>query len=229
MAKRFTCTDKWRKKFIKNLKSKYKLFWLYILDDCNHAGIWHVDMEVASIRIGAEIKIDEALKYFKEKIIVIDNDKWFIPSFIEFQYGNLNSGSRIHNSVIDLLKKYKLLKRVQKELANPLQRVKDKDKDKYKEKDKENKGLKKTKTPKKIYGKYKHVRFTKKEYKNLLKKWGKSKLQYMIKLFDEGIEMKGYKYKNHNLAIQKWEKRQQYIPDEEDGEDEEYDVEVVDK
>jgi hypothetical protein len=26
----------------------------------------------------------------------------------------------------------------------------------------------------------------------------------MIKTLDEGIETKGYKYKNHNLALRKW-------------------------
>ena len=35
MAKRFTDTDKWKKGFIKRLPAKYKLLWLYILDDCN--------------------------------------------------------------------------------------------------------------------------------------------------------------------------------------------------
>ena len=39
MAKRFTDTDKWKKGFIRNLPTKYKLLWLYILDDCNHAGV----------------------------------------------------------------------------------------------------------------------------------------------------------------------------------------------
>ena len=62
MAKRFTDTDKWKKGFIKNLPAKYKLLWLYILDDCNHAGIWDTDFEVASIRIGRKINEKEAAK-----------------------------------------------------------------------------------------------------------------------------------------------------------------------
>ena len=37
MAKRFTDTDKWKKGFYKKITNlKYKLLWLYILDDCNH-------------------------------------------------------------------------------------------------------------------------------------------------------------------------------------------------
>ena len=38
MAKRMTDTDKWKKGFIRSLPSKYKLFWLYILDDCDPFG-----------------------------------------------------------------------------------------------------------------------------------------------------------------------------------------------
>ena len=86
MAKRFTDTEKWKKPFIRGLQGAYKLLWLYICDDCDHAGIWQVDMEVAAIRIGEKIDLKEAIKSFDEKIIIIDKgNKWFIPSFLEFQ------------------------------------------------------------------------------------------------------------------------------------------------
>lgn len=64
-----------------------------------------------------------------------------------------------------------------------------------------------TKPKRKKYGEYKHVLLTPSQYDNLLQKWGQRKLDHMIQKLDEGIEMKGYKYKNHNLAIQNWEKR----------------------
>ena len=50
-----TDTDKWKKRFLRELKPQHKLLWFYILDDCNHAGIWDVDIEVASIRVGEEL------------------------------------------------------------------------------------------------------------------------------------------------------------------------------
>ena len=37
-----------------------------------------------------------------------DGEKWFIPDFIDFQYGVLNPDNRAHNSVIQLLNKYNL-------------------------------------------------------------------------------------------------------------------------
>ena len=38
MAKRFTDNEKWKNQFFKGLSTVNKLFFLYILDDCDHAG-----------------------------------------------------------------------------------------------------------------------------------------------------------------------------------------------
>ena len=109
MAKRMTDTDKWKKRFVRDLSPQHKLLWFYILDDCNHAGIWEVDLEVASIRVGFELSHDNLPSSFGEKVISFDNgDKWFIPDFISFQYGELNPNSNVHKSVIQLLERYKL-------------------------------------------------------------------------------------------------------------------------
>tara|TARA_R110002020_G_scaffold4709_1_gene20436 strand:+ start:5259 stop:5882 length:624 start_codon:yes stop_codon:yes gene_type:complete len=107
MAKRMTDTEKWKKGFFRELLPKHKLLWLYILDDCNHAGIWDVDIEVASIRIGSKVSLKEASKVFASQIKIFDKgNKWFIPKFIDFQYGTLNENSRVHQSVIKILDKY---------------------------------------------------------------------------------------------------------------------------
>lgn len=114
MAKRFTDNDKWKKKFFRNLSMEYKLLWIYILDDCNHAGIWDVDLDVASLRIGnkigsIEFTLDKCLEVFEDQVVSFKNgDKWFIPDFICFQYGTLNPNSRVHQSVIQLLEKHNL-------------------------------------------------------------------------------------------------------------------------
>jgi len=144
MAKRFTDTEKWKKPFIRGLQGAYKLLWLYICDDCDHAGIWQVDIDVAQIRIGEKIDLNEAIKSFEDKIVIFDKgNKWFIPSFIEFQYpSGLNPENRSHNSVIILLEKYNLLDKQNKPLISPSEGRKDmvkdmvmvKDKDKVKDK-----------------------------------------------------------------------------------------------
>lgn len=130
MAKRFTDTGKWKKEFIKGLPAKMKLLWFYILDDCDHAGIWEVDMEVASLRIGETITYEEAFIALGEKIHPLGKNKWFIRDFIFFQYGDLRESNRMHQSVISILKKNQI------PLVSPFEGAKDKEQDKDKVKDK---------------------------------------------------------------------------------------------
>ena len=123
MAKRFTDTEKWKKPFIRLLKAPYKLLWLYICDDCDHSGIWQVDIEVAEIRIGEKLDYNKAIIFFNDKIIPLDNGaKWFIPSFIEFQYpSGLSENNKAHTGIIKNLERYKNEIENYKPLESPLQ------------------------------------------------------------------------------------------------------------
>jgi hypothetical protein len=60
------------------------------------------------------------------------------------------------------------------------------------------------KSQKNKHGEYKHVLLTSDEYQRLCEDWGEQEVLRMIKVLDEGIETKGYRYKNHNLALRKW-------------------------
>lgn len=151
MAKRFTDTNKYKKSFIRNLPGPYKLLWDYLYHDCDHAGIWDVDFDVAQIRIGKDMEInkDEALRLFnqgEERIIVLNNgSKWWIEPFCLFQYGVLNPENRVHFSVLSILEKNGI-----KGLASPLQGAKDKDKDKDMDKDKNKNKDSRNKKPRSI-------------------------------------------------------------------------------
>lgn len=154
MAKRFTDTSKYKKPFFRGLPGAYKLFYDFLYHDCDHAGIWIVDIETAQIFVGKDmpIEIDKALDLFNDGEIRIvpfdDGKKWFIPLFIKFQYGSLSEKNRAHHSVINILKKYNLIDEnlvpIEKispyiEKPKPLWREPkgDKDKDKEKEMEKE--------------------------------------------------------------------------------------------
>ena len=110
MAKRFTDTDKWRIPFMRKLTPKMKLLWLYVWDDCDIAGVWQVDYDVAGLRIGEVVTEEEALEAFKDKIIEIDNrEKWFIPSFLELQHGTqLSKSNNVFPTIDKVLTKYNL-------------------------------------------------------------------------------------------------------------------------
>jgi hypothetical protein len=198
MAKRFTDTEKWKKPFIRGLQGAYKLLWLYICDDCDHAGIWQVDIEVAAIRIGEKIDSKEAIKSFDEKIIIFDKgNKWFIPSFLEFQYpSGLNPDNRAHNSVIILLEKYNLRISNNKPLISPsegsmdMDMVKDMDKDMVK-------------AEKKVKFK-ENILLTKKEHSQLVAEFGeKHVIDFYEYLAAYKIE-KSYKTKSDYLTIKRW-------------------------
>ena len=69
------------------------------------------------------------------------------------------------------------------------------------------------------YGEYKNVLLSDTQYSKLLEDWGQEKLDFMIQKLDEGIQLKAYKYKDHNLAIRKWEKETKFIPKKEQEEE----------
>lgn len=139
MAKRFTASEKWEDLWFSALPSKYKLFWIYILDKCDNAGVWEKNFGLAEYLIKDSFTEEEALTILKDKVIPFNDSKWFIPKFIEFQYGSLNEHSNPHKSVIDKLTKYGLFKNGVFKGINThnesMGRVKDKDKNKDKAKD----------------------------------------------------------------------------------------------
>jgi len=110
-----------------------KLFYFYLLTNCDHAGMYDVDLELAEFQIGMEVKQKDIDKHLKEHIDVIKEDKWWVKSFPTFQYGDLNPNVKAHASVIKILTRYNCLQRV----SNTCESVQNKDIDKVKVKYKE--------------------------------------------------------------------------------------------
>lgn len=108
--KRLTDVDKWKTPFLRSLPTEYKIFWLYILDDCDHCGIWYVDREVAEIRLGVKLSLEKARGLFGERVVEFDNGtKWFIPDFLNFQYGLLDDRNKMSKSILPTLTRYCLI------------------------------------------------------------------------------------------------------------------------
>lgn len=149
MAKRFTDTEKWRSPFMKTLPAEYRLLWLYIQDDCDIAGIWTLDFEVASLRLGFKLSIEKAKQLFAEHIVEIDGgNKWFMPGFLKMQYRILSCKNKAQLAVLRILEANDLIEYVKtvdtllephhEPHHEPHQDIdKEKDKDKDKEQDKE--------------------------------------------------------------------------------------------
>jgi len=130
MAKRFTDNEKWKDAWFMDLPSKYKLFWLYLLDECNHAGIWKVNFKIASFHVGEHLEYSEVKRILNNRITILNDEKWYIKKFIKYQYKceiqELNPKNKAHLSTIKILNEYDIFK----PLTSPLLGVKDKDKDK---------------------------------------------------------------------------------------------------
>lgn len=107
MAKRFTDTELWNQDWFLDIPKDYKLFYFYMKDACNHAGIFKPNFRVFSALNDCLIDGAEALKFFnsdKERILVLDNGRWLIKDFFLFQYGTkLNNKNKCHQSVFKSL------------------------------------------------------------------------------------------------------------------------------
>ena len=152
MAKRMTETEKWKDLWFSELTNDAKIVWLYILDDCDNAGIWHFNLRALNFNCNTNFNEQDLLSIFSERFTKISSDRFLINKFCEFQYGVdfLQKKSKPVISAIDKLKKYNLIKELSNgiytlniPLPNPIDTTKDKDKDKdkdkeqYKEKDKD--------------------------------------------------------------------------------------------
>ena len=191
MAKRFTSTDKWRKKWIRELKPKHKLFWFYLLDNCDHAGIWEVDIDLASFQIGVELDEQEVLQTFQRKIVPFKNGKWFIPKFVEYQYGELNEKVNAHKSVIKILKKYGLNKTIKHLPNSSLGTVQDKDMDKDKDKDKD----------KRRKSKKEQLAEIKTNIDDYAKDFPKLNMDFYYSSFVDWLDAADKRYKNYSSAF----------------------------
>lgn len=140
MPKRFTEADKWRDKWFRGLPPGFKLAWLYVLDNCDAAGVLEVDEELANFQIGIALDWSGFLEASKGRIEDLGTGKVWVRRFIEYQYGELSKECRAHNPAFASLEKHGLKERVSKGYPKGIQRVQDKDKDKIKDKDKDKEG-----------------------------------------------------------------------------------------
>lgn len=119
MAKRFTDTEKYKDPWFRKLKPELKMLFLFICDDCNHAGIWKENFDSFELFYGKKMT-HEDMKGFGDKILRLNEDTYYIKGFIKFQYGILYENNSAHLGVIKQLVAYNIdyLEQIQ-EKPNP--------------------------------------------------------------------------------------------------------------
>jgi len=136
MAKRFIATELWDEDWFLEMPNEYKLFWYYILSNCDHAGLYKVNLRSFSSLLEVKVSSAIALTHFnfgKQRIRVISESLWLIEDFFVFQYGTtFNPNNKLHDSVEKLYTRQKIKITSIRGLQDLKDRVKDKDKEKDK-------------------------------------------------------------------------------------------------
>lgn len=110
--KRFTETTKWQDEWFQELSPKHKLFWWYVCDQCDCAGVWKVNLRLASFQIGEPLEEDELLAAFAGRVENIGKGKWWIVGFVSFQYGTLSEKCAPHRRIMQVIANQGLSSRV---------------------------------------------------------------------------------------------------------------------
>lgn len=109
MAKRLTDTDIWNEDWFIELSRDHKIFWMFLKDDCDYAGVWSPNISIFKKVHKIRLELNEALKSInqeRERIVVLKNKRWFLRQFIAFQYGTvLNTKNGVHRQVLEILRK----------------------------------------------------------------------------------------------------------------------------
>lgn len=133
MAKRFISTELWGEDWFLEMPAPYKLFWYYLISNCDHAGLYKVNMRTFSLLNEVSLTSTDAINYInkgKNRIRVISESTWFIEDFFVFQYGTtFNTGNKVHVSIEKLYKRYEIELTSLRGLKEVKQGLKEKDKD----------------------------------------------------------------------------------------------------
>lgn len=141
MAKRFTDTEIWGEDWFLDMPNEYKLFWYYMLSNCDHSGVYKVNLRSFCSLNEVKLTSNKVLEYFnagKQRIRVLQDNVWLIEDFFVYQYGEtFNTNNRVHESIKKVYEKYNIELTSIRGLKDHKDRVKDKDKDIDKDKEKE--------------------------------------------------------------------------------------------
>ena len=134
MSKRFTETSIWDEDWFLEMPKEYKIFWFYLKDKCNHAGIWKPNLILFESTVKCKIDLNKAIEIFNKnkcRCQILNSGHWFILDFFVFQYGStFNSLNRVHKSIQDIYNQEDIILTSIRGLKDLKDGVKDKDKDK---------------------------------------------------------------------------------------------------
>ncbi len=105
--KRFTETNKWRDAWFRKLSAAAKLAWIYLTENCDQIGMVEIDLTLLSGDCG--LKITQAhLVELSTRLQHVGEERFFIPKFIHFQYGELSEKCPPHRTIMRMISMHNL-------------------------------------------------------------------------------------------------------------------------
>jgi len=150
MAKRFTDSEKWQDAWFTELTIDQKIIWIYLLDHCDNAGLWKINMKNLNYFCSTNITVEEFFIIFSKRITKVGEDICYINKYCNFQYGPnfLKSDNKAVKSAINRLIEVGIVNSqmgiytLSIPYGYPIDTPKEKEKEKEKEEEKEKVKLK---------------------------------------------------------------------------------------
>jgi hypothetical protein len=157
MAKRFSDSEKWNDVWFTELNNDQKIIWIYLLDNCDNAGIFKLNIKLINFNCSTNISVEEFIYIFKDRITQINKESWLINKFCTYQYGAdflIKTGNKAVQSAIKKLMEVKVVELINDNYTlsipysspintiligdlSPIDSLKDKDRDKEQVKNEE--------------------------------------------------------------------------------------------
>lgn len=125
MAKRFIDTEIFNDEWVGSLSKDGKLFFIYFITQCDHAGVLKLNRRLCEFQTGLK-SLDTLIKELSDTLVTVKDGVYFMPKFLKFQYPNFPQSSvRQQDSALKILislglwdEKLNTYQTVSKELPN---------------------------------------------------------------------------------------------------------------
>jgi len=212
--KRSIDTRLWQKPWFMRLSPTEKLAWMYLLSNCDDVGVWDANTMLADFMLGDEIDWLALSENCNDNIVILDNGKWWIRDFCDFQYGKLKTNYKTHKPYIALLKQHDLYEAYTKNHSMYDEKHTMYD-SQHRSNDENHRSNEKKDTislsssysldiekEKKEFAEY--IKLTEKQYSNLVERYGEKNTKKAIEKLNNYKAYKGKKYKSDYHALLNW-------------------------
>lgn len=109
MAKRFIDTEIFADEYFSELSKEGKLFFIYFITQCNHAGILKLNKKLCEFQTGLK-SLDTLIKELGKSLVRVNEESvYFMPSFLKFQYPDFpKSTVKAQVSALKILENYNI-------------------------------------------------------------------------------------------------------------------------